>query len=601
MAPARTGGGPGTDSLAGEPITAAPATPWTARADRARPGHPWQSGGDPGDVSGANPAPGASGPDEHRDDVSAVSDVANRVVTQADPSASHADDITGPAATGPGSDVDVTGSGTADIEDPLSATDSAGSESTDPAGNSPAPVASSTSEAGGPGSWTASGRPVTTSAAATDTTAGTGTMPATSAATAATTAGSTGPGRATAVSAATSGPGGTVASPATVASGSAPSAAVPVSGRAGPYGYGSTSNGKPAHTDSAAQPAAAPNADMMNLLPALLSAMSGLGSGKGGNGGSGSGTSPQAQRAKQALQDLADSHGTGDTTVPRTGGTGVPQTGGAGVPQTGNTGSGGGTSSGSAAAALSAKQTFQRTASTAFGNLDNKLVSYVNELGGVTSGNRANMDRLLSEVNTALSQIGPDATTVAGQYRVHALLATALHDAQVIAGDTGSSAASTAAAINELTRQYVYNISGQDYRANFHGSRGYGTFTASSTASSAVQKAISTAESELGKPYVYGAEGPNSFDCSGLMQYSAASAGVSIPRTASQQYQQLPKVNPADIRPGDLIFPAAEFNNGSPGHVMMYIGNGQCIEAPHTGDVVKIIGLPRSYAASRWS
>ncbi|WP_155981864.1 NlpC/P60 family protein [Nocardia sp. BMG111209] len=543
------------------------------RTDRGRAAHPWQSGRDVGDAAGGSPVPATSGPDgvdERRGD-------------------------SPPAAAGSGEDVETTGSDSADVGDPFVATDPARGESTDPAGNSPASVVSATSETGGPGSWTANGRPVTTAAA--DTTAGTGTGTASAASPTAVTAsaghpaGSTGTGPISTVGAATSGVGGTGAHPAAVASGAAPYSTVPVSGRTAPFG--STSNDRPAHSDSTGQqPGTAPNADMLNMLPALLSAMSGLGSGKGA--GSGSGTSPQAQQARQALQDLADSHGTGDTTSPGTGGTTAPRTGG--------TGSGGGTgSSGSASAALNAKQIYQRTASTAFGNLDNKLVSYVNELGGVTSGNRANMDRLLSEVNTALSQIGPDATTVAGQYRVHALLATALHDAQVIAGDTGSSAAGTAAAINELTRQYVYNVSGQDYRANFHGSRGHGTFTASSTASSAAQQAISTAESELGKPYVYGAEGPNSFDCSGLVQYAAASAGVSIPRTASQQYQQLPKVNPADIRPGDLIFPAAEFNNGSPGHVMMYIGNGQCIEAPHTGDVVKIIGLPRSYAASRWS
>ncbi|MET8878856.1 C40 family peptidase, partial [Nocardia sp. NPDC004604] len=119
--------------------------------------------------------------------------------------------------------------------------------------------------------------------------------------------------------------------------------------------------------------------------------------------------------------------------------------------------------------------------------------------------------------------------------------------------------------------------------------------------SAAAQKAIQVALAHLGNPYVWGAEGPNSFDCSGLMQYAAAQAGVSIPRVASAQYQQLQKVNPADIRPGDLIFPDSEFNNGNPGHVMMYIGNGQCVEAPHTGDVVKVINLPSGYHATRWS
>ncbi len=76
---------------------------------------------------------------------------------------------------------------------------------------------------------------------------------------------------------------------------------------------------------------------------------------------------------------------------------------------------------------------------------------------------------------------------------------------------------------------------------------------------------------------------------------------MSIPRTAAEQYQELTKVSPSAIQPGDLIFPAAEFNNGSPDHVIMYIGNGQCIEAPHTGAYVRVISLPSSYAASRWA
>ncbi|MBF6278762.1 MULTISPECIES: C40 family peptidase, partial [Nocardia] len=124
--------------------------------------------------------------------------------------------------------------------------------------------------------------------------------------------------------------------------------------------------------------------------------------------------------------------------------------------------------------------------------------------------------------------------------------------------------------------------------------------TASGTSAKA-QQAIQTALSKLGAPYVWGAEGPNQFDCSGLTQYAAKSAGVNIPRTADQQYQQLPKVAPDQIRPGDLIFPQAEFNNGNPGHVMMYIGNGQVVEAPNSKSVVRVQPLPKSFHASRWT
>ncbi|MDH6110056.1 cell wall-associated NlpC family hydrolase [Kitasatospora sp. MAP12-15] len=96
--------------------------------------------------------------------------------------------------------------------------------------------------------------------------------------------------------------------------------------------------------------------------------------------------------------------------------------------------------------------------------------------------------------------------------------------------------------------------------------------------------AVATALSELGKPYSWGATGPNSFDCSGLMVFSYASAGVSLPRTSQEQASygiEVPSL--AQAQPGDLVIygPGAH-------HVGMYIGNGDIVHAPHTGDVVRI-------------
>jgi hypothetical protein len=98
---------------------------------------------------------------------------------------------------------------------------------------------------------------------------------------------------------------------------------------------------------------------------------------------------------------------------------------------------------------------------------------------------------------------------------------------------------------------------------------------------SKVDQLIGYAESELGKPYVYGNEGPNSFDCSGLMQYVFGMVGIKLPRTAAQQQRFATKVsNPV---PGDLVF------YGNPAHhVALYIGNGKQIAAPHTGATVAI-------------
>lgn len=99
-----------------------------------------------------------------------------------------------------------------------------------------------------------------------------------------------------------------------------------------------------------------------------------------------------------------------------------------------------------------------------------------------------------------------------------------------------------------------------------------------------VDNVIGEASDELGKPYVYGDEGPNGFDCSGLMQYVFAKVGIQLPRTADAQYHWTkPVTSPA---PGDLIFYVD--GTGRATHVTLYIGGGKMIEAPHTGANVEI-------------
>jgi peptidoglycan DL-endopeptidase CwlO len=96
-------------------------------------------------------------------------------------------------------------------------------------------------------------------------------------------------------------------------------------------------------------------------------------------------------------------------------------------------------------------------------------------------------------------------------------------------------------------------------------------------------KAVAFAYAQLGKPYVWGATGPDSYDCSGLVQAAWASAGVSIPRVTYDQWAALPHISASSIQPGDLLFYEGE------GHVAMYVGDGYMIDAPQTGlDVEKI-------------
>jgi len=102
-------------------------------------------------------------------------------------------------------------------------------------------------------------------------------------------------------------------------------------------------------------------------------------------------------------------------------------------------------------------------------------------------------------------------------------------------------------------------------------------------ASGQAAAAVRFAYNQLGKPYVYGAAGPNSYDCSGLTMAAWGAAGVGLPHNAAMQQSQVRAVSAADAQPGDLVF------FGSPAyHVGIYIGGGRMIAAPHTGTVVQI-------------
>lgn len=103
--------------------------------------------------------------------------------------------------------------------------------------------------------------------------------------------------------------------------------------------------------------------------------------------------------------------------------------------------------------------------------------------------------------------------------------------------------------------------------------------------SPAAQAAVQAAESQLGVPYQWGGEQPGSgFDCSGLTQWSWAQAGLSIPRTAQEQYDAIAHVPLSDLQPGDLVF----WDDGTTSvqHVAMYVGDGEVIQAPRTGEDV---------------
>ena len=111
--------------------------------------------------------------------------------------------------------------------------------------------------------------------------------------------------------------------------------------------------------------------------------------------------------------------------------------------------------------------------------------------------------------------------------------------------------------------------------------------------------AAAAALSKQGTPYIWGAKGPDRFDCSGLTQWAWAQVGVRLgPDTYSQVGQGVP-VAPGDVRAGDLIFPKDDFDSRGPGHVQLAISPTQVVHAPQTGDVVRIAPMPSAYVARR--
>lgn len=105
----------------------------------------------------------------------------------------------------------------------------------------------------------------------------------------------------------------------------------------------------------------------------------------------------------------------------------------------------------------------------------------------------------------------------------------------------------------------------------------------------------------LGDRYVYGAAGPSTFDCSGLVQWAAHQLGITAPRTSEAQWAWVQKISKSQLQPGDLVFSQWPGDNASPGHVQVYVGGGNVIGAdttdveqvPLSGDAGHVVGYGR--------
>ena len=113
----------------------------------------------------------------------------------------------------------------------------------------------------------------------------------------------------------------------------------------------------------------------------------------------------------------------------------------------------------------------------------------------------------------------------------------------------------------------------------------------------AAGQAVRAALDQLGVPYQWGGEGPDGFDCSGLVQWAYARAGILLPRVAQDQYDAGPRIPlGAALTAGDLVFFGAD--SGHVVHVGIYLGDGRMVDAPHTGAVVRVeplVGFTPAY------
>lgn len=109
---------------------------------------------------------------------------------------------------------------------------------------------------------------------------------------------------------------------------------------------------------------------------------------------------------------------------------------------------------------------------------------------------------------------------------------------------------------------------------------------------------IEIATAQLGQPYVYGGDTPGGFDCSGLVHYAYSRVGLDIPRTTTGQYRQSQRIARRNLAPGDLVFFRLR---GSVSHVGLYLGDGEMIHAPSTGNDVRIEPIDKRFWRNRYA
>lgn len=111
---------------------------------------------------------------------------------------------------------------------------------------------------------------------------------------------------------------------------------------------------------------------------------------------------------------------------------------------------------------------------------------------------------------------------------------------------------------------------------------------------------VMTAFAQVGKPYLYGGNGPEGFDCSGLVRFAYAVGGAKTPRTTATLFASGRSIDFAEAEPGDLLFYRIDPAREAPSHVVFYLGDGEGIHAPSSGNPIRAVKLTIPYFTQRY-
>ena len=238
-----------------------------------------------------------------------------------------------------------------------------------------------------------------------------------------------------------------------------------------------------------------------------------------------------------------------------------------------------------ASVAQTAAAAFEDTGSTSIAGVltsgDPSLVLRQGSLLMELSGNRTAQTRQLLADASQLAGVEQEMT------RTEAGIAGLKHQLTAHKSSLGKLIDTQKATLASLTAPQQQTV-----QTNSIGGGGTSSATYSGTTSTQGGKAVAFAYAQLGKPYQWGATGPDSYDCSGLAQAAWAAAGVSIPRTTYAQWAALTHISTSALEPGDLLY----FDGV--GHVAIYVGGGDIIDAPQTGLDIRKIPLAGWYQST---